>query len=55
MGEYKWKNLNLAYQLTDTPEPTFEELKAAHQIFISAGLPLIIPASLNLHSDSETL
>ncbi len=33
MGEYKWEQLNIQYQLTDVPAPTEEEMKQAKAIF----------------------
>lgn len=38
MGEDKWAELNMHYQLTDTPTPTKEEAEAARDIFRSYGL-----------------
>lgn len=40
MGEYKWKELNRAYSLTDVPEPSEEEMKKAAEIFSSRGIKL---------------
>ena len=37
MGEYKWKELNKAYTLTDTPEPTYTEIENAKRIFSERG------------------
>ncbi len=41
MGEFKWENLNLAYSLSATPEPTKDEVKMVKEIFISRNLPII--------------
>jgi pyruvate formate lyase activating enzyme len=38
MGEYKWKQLGYDYQLTDTPEPTPEEIQQVVDIFKQRGL-----------------
>jgi len=38
MGEYKWQELGLEYQLKDTPEPTAEQVSFAKQIFMQAGI-----------------
>jgi len=32
-GEYKWKDLNIPYELHDTLPPTAEQLRVAHEIF----------------------
>ncbi|WP_312640654.1 pyruvate formate-lyase-activating protein [Hydrogenoanaerobacterium sp.] len=40
MGEFKWKELGMEYQLYDTPVPTREEIQMATEIFKSRGLPL---------------
>ncbi len=40
MGEFKWKELNCAYSLYDTPVPTREEVEMARRIFKERGLPL---------------
>lgn len=40
MGEYKWKELNCAYSLYDTPVPASDEVKMAKRIFRERGLPL---------------
>lgn len=37
MGEYKWQELGLEYQLSDTPEPTAAQVEFAKQIFVQAG------------------
>ncbi|MEG1125951.1 MAG: pyruvate formate-lyase-activating protein [Oscillospiraceae bacterium] len=41
MGEYKWKELNLEYDLKDTREPTGEEIENAKQIFTNKGLTVV--------------
>lgn len=38
MGEFKWKELNMQYELTDTPEPTDEELNMVRRIFEEKGI-----------------
>lgn len=38
MGEYKWKELGLSYELYDLPEPTDAEFSAAKAIFKSRNL-----------------
>ena len=50
MGEYKWKELNLLYQLSDTKEPLSEDLYHARKILEDAGLPVVLPGSMVLHS-----
>ena len=40
MGEYKWEELHIPYSLTDTPEPTKDEVAKAKAIFLQNGLPL---------------
>lgn len=40
MGEYKWKELNRPYFLTDVPEPAEEDMKKAAEIFGSRGIKL---------------
>lgn len=42
MGEYKWKELRYPYVLSDTPEPTREELKMAREVFESRGLYVLL-------------
>lgn len=37
MGEYKWEELGLNYQLSDTKEPTKEALKEVQQILEASG------------------
>lgn len=38
MGEDKWEELNMHYELSDTPTPTKEQTEAARDIFRSRGL-----------------
>jgi len=38
MGEYKWKQLGLDYQLFNTPEPSFDLINMAKSPFVNAGL-----------------
>lgn len=38
MGEFKWKELGMEYQLADTPEPTNESVNATKLLFQDAGL-----------------
>ena len=38
MGEYKWKELNRAYRLTDTPEPDPETIDRIRALFARYGL-----------------
>ena len=40
MGEYKWEQLNMKYELYDTPQPEPEQIKMAKEIFIKRGLPI---------------
>lgn len=40
MGEYKWKEMGLEYQLSDTPEPTKELLLKAKTILETSGKPI---------------
>ncbi len=40
MGEFKWKQLGLEYELGDTPEPTAESIQRIREIFIKQGLPV---------------
>jgi pyruvate formate lyase activating enzyme len=42
MGEYKWKELRYPYVLSDTPEPTREELKMAREVFESRNLKVLL-------------
>ena len=41
LGAYKWEELNLNYQLTNTPEPTPEEAEKIRDIFRTYGLNVI--------------
>ena len=41
MGEFKWKELRLKYELTDTPSPTAESIKQVHHAFSSRGLTVV--------------
>lgn len=38
MGEYKWQQLGMEYQLKDTPTPTAEDVERVTNIFKSYGL-----------------
>ncbi|MCT1558119.1 pyruvate formate-lyase-activating protein [Helcobacillus massiliensis] len=38
MGQDKWENLGLAYQLKDTPPPTNEQVEAAREVFRARGI-----------------
>ncbi len=38
MGEDKWEELNMHYELSDTPTPTNDETEAAREIFRARGL-----------------
>ncbi len=40
MGEFKWENLDMNYELYNTMEPTQEEVDNAKQIFRSRNLPI---------------
>lgn len=40
MGEFKWRELGMKYELFETPEPTVEEIHEATDIFKSRGLPI---------------
>ncbi len=42
MGEYKWEQLGYDYQLTDTPEPSNDQIAVAQNIFKSYNLPIEI-------------
>lgn len=37
MGEYKWKELGLEYELFDTEPPKEQEVKQAKEIFVNSG------------------
>lgn len=41
MGEYKWKEMNLPYKLSDTPMPDAKTIKSAKEIFVKHGLNLV--------------
>lgn len=41
MGEFKWKELRLPYQLADTQSPTRESVIQVHQVFSSRGLTVV--------------
>ena len=41
MGEYKWKALGEDYKLSDTREPSYEDVNMAREIFASFGLMAI--------------
>jgi pyruvate formate lyase activating enzyme len=41
MGEYKWSNLELAYQLTNTSEPTQTEIEKVKKIFSAYNLKVV--------------
>ena len=38
MGEYKWNESDMEYQLSETPEPNSEQVNAARCVFKNAGL-----------------
>lgn len=38
MGEFKWKNLGLEYELEDTPQPTKESIEVIKSIFRDYGV-----------------
>jgi pyruvate formate lyase activating enzyme len=38
MGESKWQRLGLPYRLTNTPTPTHQQVLAAQDVFLNAGL-----------------
>ena len=38
LGEYKWQQLGLDYELTDTPEPTPESIRQIRALFTKYGL-----------------
>lgn len=42
MGEYKWKNLGIAYSLEKTRVPTKEEMNECKKIFIAKGLNISV-------------
>jgi pyruvate formate lyase activating enzyme len=41
MGEFKWKELRMPYQLADTLSPTAEAIKEVHRAFSSRGLTVV--------------
>ena len=41
MGEYKWQELGLQYELANTPSPSPEAVQQAKQIFSSRGLRVV--------------
>ena len=41
MGEFKWKELRLRYELADTQPPTRESVIQVHQMFKSRGLTVV--------------
>lgn len=41
MGEYKWSNLELAYQLKNTPEPSQSDIDKAKKIFSEHNLKVV--------------
>ena len=41
MGEYKWAEMGLDYQLKDTPPPSPELIERVHQQFASRGLTVV--------------
>ena len=41
MGEFKWQELGLPYELADTQPPTREEVQQVHQVFWSRGLTVV--------------
>lgn len=41
MGEFKWRELRLPYELTDTQPPTREAVLAVHRVFSSRGLTVV--------------
>lgn len=42
MGEFKWRELNLEYQLDNTPQPTAEELQMVKEVFDRRGLRYLL-------------
>ena len=51
MGEYKWKELGIAYTLSETAEPGRNDVDMAKQIFINEGIAVNLPSSYDLNSD----
>ena len=41
MGEFKWEELGLPYELADTEPPTREAVEQVHQVFWSRGLTIV--------------
>ena len=41
MGEFKWQELGLQYELANTPSPSPEAVQQAKQIFSSRGLRVV--------------
>jgi len=41
MGEFKWEELGLPYELTNTEPPTREAVAQVHQVFWSRGLTVV--------------
>ena len=41
MGEFKWQELGLPYELTNTEPPTREAVEQVHQVFWSRGLTVV--------------
>ena len=41
MGEFKWEELGLPYELADTEPPTREAVEQVHQVFWSRGLTVV--------------
>jgi pyruvate-formate lyase-activating enzyme len=41
MGEFKWQELRLKYQLAETPPPTAESIRDTHAVFASRGLTVV--------------
>ncbi len=41
MGEFKWQELGLQYELTNTPSPSPEAVQQAKQVFSSRGLRVV--------------
>jgi len=38
MGEYKWEELGLEYQLKETKEPSNEQLQKTYEILSKSGI-----------------
>jgi pyruvate formate lyase activating enzyme len=41
MGEFKWQELGLPYELSETEPPTREAVEQVHQVFWSRGLTVV--------------